>query len=206
MPRGPKGEKRPADVIGSAVHVMQMPRVSSLQPPETIYPSPGSDAEIPPCGWTSVERAVSYPCASFHLQVYCEGGGHNVGKDLGHCDQCYIRRRRGRLPRPALAVELAVGIIVLDRVDFELPPGVKQSSDTWATPPWSNRHRLATDARRGTIMHYEQSCGDQASTQLLKSIVAGQLARSAQSPHPRRTSSDRRRITTAPLRDIQSLL
>ena len=30
MRRGPKGEKRPADVIGSAVHVMQMPRVSSL--------------------------------------------------------------------------------------------------------------------------------------------------------------------------------
>jgi hypothetical protein len=25
MPRGPKGEKRPADVIGNAVHVMKMP-------------------------------------------------------------------------------------------------------------------------------------------------------------------------------------
>jgi hypothetical protein len=27
MPRGPKGEKRPADVIGNAVHVMRMGHV-----------------------------------------------------------------------------------------------------------------------------------------------------------------------------------
>jgi hypothetical protein len=26
MPRGPKGEKRPADVIGNAVHVMRITR------------------------------------------------------------------------------------------------------------------------------------------------------------------------------------
>jgi hypothetical protein len=37
MPRGRKGGKRPADVAGSAIHVIQMTRVSSLQPPETIY-------------------------------------------------------------------------------------------------------------------------------------------------------------------------
>jgi hypothetical protein len=32
MPRGPKGEKRPADVIGNAVHVM---RVATGEIPET---------------------------------------------------------------------------------------------------------------------------------------------------------------------------
>ncbi len=29
MPRGPKGEKRPTDVIDNAVHVMRMPRPRS---------------------------------------------------------------------------------------------------------------------------------------------------------------------------------
>ena len=37
MPRGPKGEKRPADVIGNEVHVMWMPRVSSLQSPAPCF-------------------------------------------------------------------------------------------------------------------------------------------------------------------------
>ncbi len=31
MPRSPKGEKRPANVIGTEVHVIRMPRVSSLR-------------------------------------------------------------------------------------------------------------------------------------------------------------------------------
>jgi hypothetical protein len=39
MPRGPKGEKRPADVIGNAVHVM---RVLTRETEETI-PDDGKD-------------------------------------------------------------------------------------------------------------------------------------------------------------------
>jgi hypothetical protein len=36
MPRGPKGEKRPADVIGNAVHVM---RVATGEIEDTALPS-----------------------------------------------------------------------------------------------------------------------------------------------------------------------
>jgi hypothetical protein len=39
MPRGPKGEKRPADVIGNAVHVM---RITTGEIEETI-PDDGKD-------------------------------------------------------------------------------------------------------------------------------------------------------------------
>jgi hypothetical protein len=39
MPRGPKGEKRPADVIGNAVHVM---RIATGEIEETI-PDDGKD-------------------------------------------------------------------------------------------------------------------------------------------------------------------
>jgi hypothetical protein len=43
MPRGPKGEKRPADVIGNAVHVM---RVLTGEIEETI-PTPESEGKDP---------------------------------------------------------------------------------------------------------------------------------------------------------------
>jgi hypothetical protein len=35
MPRGPKGEKRPADVIGNAVHIM---RIATGEEYETLKP------------------------------------------------------------------------------------------------------------------------------------------------------------------------
>jgi hypothetical protein len=35
MPRGPKGEKRPADVIGNAVHVMRIATGETEDTPET---------------------------------------------------------------------------------------------------------------------------------------------------------------------------
>jgi hypothetical protein len=35
MPRGPKGEKRPADVIGNAVHVMRIATGDVEEVPET---------------------------------------------------------------------------------------------------------------------------------------------------------------------------
>jgi hypothetical protein len=43
MPRGPKGEKRPADVIGNAVHVM---RVLTREIEDTI-PTPESEGKDP---------------------------------------------------------------------------------------------------------------------------------------------------------------
>jgi hypothetical protein len=43
MPRGPKGEKRPADVIGNAVHVM---RIATGQITEDV-PSPEVEGKDP---------------------------------------------------------------------------------------------------------------------------------------------------------------
>jgi hypothetical protein len=43
MPRGPKGEKRPADVIGNAVHVM---RLATGEIEENI-PTPESEGKDP---------------------------------------------------------------------------------------------------------------------------------------------------------------
>ncbi len=40
MPRGPKGEKRPADVIGNAVHVM---RIATGEIEEELPPDDGKD-------------------------------------------------------------------------------------------------------------------------------------------------------------------
>jgi hypothetical protein len=44
MPRGPKGERRPADVIGNAVKVM---RIATGQEPEDYGPSPESEGKDP---------------------------------------------------------------------------------------------------------------------------------------------------------------
>jgi hypothetical protein len=44
MPRGPKGERRPADVIGNAVHIM---RVLTGEEPEDYGPDPKSEGKDP---------------------------------------------------------------------------------------------------------------------------------------------------------------
>jgi hypothetical protein len=44
MPRGPEGERRPADVIGNAVHVM---RVATGEITEDYGPHPGSEGKRP---------------------------------------------------------------------------------------------------------------------------------------------------------------
>jgi hypothetical protein len=44
MPRGPKGERRPADVIGNAVHVM---RIAIGDEPEDYGPAPESEGKDP---------------------------------------------------------------------------------------------------------------------------------------------------------------
>jgi hypothetical protein len=43
MPRGPKGEKRPADVIGNAVHVMRI----ATGEIEDVRPTPESEGKNP---------------------------------------------------------------------------------------------------------------------------------------------------------------
>ena len=40
MPRGPRGEKRPADVIGNAIHIM---RIATGEIEETTPPDDGKD-------------------------------------------------------------------------------------------------------------------------------------------------------------------
>jgi hypothetical protein len=44
MPRGPKGERRPADVIGAAVKVM---RIATGEEPEDYGPDPESEGKDP---------------------------------------------------------------------------------------------------------------------------------------------------------------
>jgi hypothetical protein len=44
MPRGPKGERRPADVIGNAVKVMP---IATGEEPEDYGPSPESEGKDP---------------------------------------------------------------------------------------------------------------------------------------------------------------
>ncbi len=44
MPRGPKGEKRPADVIGNAVRVMQ---IATGEAEDEFEPETGKDAAAP---------------------------------------------------------------------------------------------------------------------------------------------------------------
>jgi hypothetical protein len=44
VPRGPKGERRPADVIGAAVKVM---RIATGEEPEDYGPSPDSEGKDP---------------------------------------------------------------------------------------------------------------------------------------------------------------
>ena len=44
MPRGPKGEKRPADVIGNAVHVMRIATGEIEETPEPRAPPPSLGA------------------------------------------------------------------------------------------------------------------------------------------------------------------
>ena len=44
MPRGPKGERRPADVIGNAVKVM---RIATGEEPEDYGPAPESEGKDP---------------------------------------------------------------------------------------------------------------------------------------------------------------
>ncbi|HEY4942650.1 MAG TPA: hypothetical protein VII56_14570 [Rhizomicrobium sp.] len=43
MPKGPQGQKRPADVIGNAVHVM---RIATGQESETVPPPKSAAAEM----------------------------------------------------------------------------------------------------------------------------------------------------------------
>jgi hypothetical protein len=44
MPRGPKGERRPADIIGNAVKVM---RIATGEEPEDYGPDPESEGKDP---------------------------------------------------------------------------------------------------------------------------------------------------------------
>jgi hypothetical protein len=45
MPRGRRGEKRPADVIGNAVHVM---KIATGEIEERLESEPGTDAALTP--------------------------------------------------------------------------------------------------------------------------------------------------------------
>jgi hypothetical protein len=47
MPRGPKGERRPADVIGNAVKVM---RIATGEEPQDCGPEPESAGKDPAAG------------------------------------------------------------------------------------------------------------------------------------------------------------
>jgi hypothetical protein len=56
MPTGPRGEKRPADVIGNAVHVM---RIATGEETETLPADDGKDPtpEALVCGYTAADSS-----------------------------------------------------------------------------------------------------------------------------------------------------
>jgi hypothetical protein len=53
MPRGPKGQKRPADVVGNAVHVMRVLTGEIVEEGSPVRPS---RADLPPSGGTAPPR------------------------------------------------------------------------------------------------------------------------------------------------------
>ncbi len=60
MPRGPKGEKRPADVIGNAVHVMRIAtgEVEETRPPSGRVRSGHAGAKARSKALSSKERSA----------------------------------------------------------------------------------------------------------------------------------------------------
>ena len=62
MPRGPKGEKRPADVIGNAVHVM---RIATGGESETLKPENAAAVARGKSGWLKggLARQLGGVCA-----------------------------------------------------------------------------------------------------------------------------------------------
>jgi hypothetical protein len=81
MPRGPKGERRPADVIGNAVHVM---RIATGQIEDEI-PTPESGGRTQP-PWRSggeVERRAPKACPPSGARKLLEGRQRRVGNRLG---------------------------------------------------------------------------------------------------------------------------
>jgi hypothetical protein len=56
MPKGPKGEKRPADVIGNAVHVM---RIATGEIEESYEPARGTRADAGHKGGKARARSMS---------------------------------------------------------------------------------------------------------------------------------------------------
>jgi hypothetical protein len=56
MPRGPKGEKRPADVVGNAVHVM---RIATGEIEETVAAPMSAAAELGSKGGKARAKSLS---------------------------------------------------------------------------------------------------------------------------------------------------
>jgi hypothetical protein len=58
MPKGPKGERRPADVIGAAVKVMKIATGEIVEDVST-KPLPSAAAELGRCGGTARAKKLS---------------------------------------------------------------------------------------------------------------------------------------------------
>ncbi len=63
MPRGPKGEKRPADVIGNAVHVMRIAtgeiEETAVQMPKRAKGGKARAKSLPPEARSEIARAAA---------------------------------------------------------------------------------------------------------------------------------------------------
>jgi hypothetical protein len=75
MPKGPRGEKRPADVIGNAVKVM---RIATGEEPEDIEADDGKDkaAQSLPSGRRGATRQANARASCRDRQ---ESGGETMG-------------------------------------------------------------------------------------------------------------------------------
>ena len=80
MPRGPKGQKRPADVIGNAVHVM---RIATGKIEDTTEADDGKDPAARALGKKGGEAE---PRGAGRDRQ--EGGGETVGKVASNQPRC----------------------------------------------------------------------------------------------------------------------
>ena len=78
MPKGPRGERRPADVIGNAVHVM---RIATGQVEEKTPASEGKEST--PEGGARGRKGASNSVGAIQTQSYCKEGGESALESAG---------------------------------------------------------------------------------------------------------------------------
>ena len=99
MPKGPKGEKRAADVIGNAVRVME---IATGQRDEEYEDDPGKNkaaAKLGRKGGMDFREATDKLCAKLEHADLAKGRGRAQASLSNGCAQLLDRRQQtGRMP------------------------------------------------------------------------------------------------------------